>query len=192
MPLCMREMHSRLLGEGVRHLKYFGRMTFIGFLKGLGLSLSDCKKYFQSRMKNFVRRYEYQVEYSYGKQGQRKDWRPFTCKDMYNLQQPNADQVHGCPFKTYGSSHLKQVLMKQDQPILSTSAIQSIVELAETDSFSGCSKACAKHFCFSHPRSSIAAKVASATNTGQALQDCQAAGLGVHPNAWFWQSLAGS
>ena len=82
-PLCMREMHKQLRQN--HHLKHTGRVQLGLFLKGIGVSLEDAMKFwrteFTKKMPNdkFEKNYSYTIRHSFGKEGKRTDYTPWSC-----------------------------------------------------------------------------------------------------------------
>jgi Eukaryotic-type DNA primase, large subunit len=91
-PLCMREMHKYLRAN--HHLKHWGRLQYGLFLKGIGLTLEDSIKFwraeFTKKMTNdkFEKGYLYNIRHSYGKEGKRADYTPWTCAKIIQHSSP--------------------------------------------------------------------------------------------------------
>ena len=51
-PLCMQNLHRELRKDS--HLKHFGRLQYTLFLKGVGLSLSECIIFWRKAFKNIT------------------------------------------------------------------------------------------------------------------------------------------
>jgi DNA primase large subunit len=169
MPLCMRIMHRALKVE--RHLKWFQRMSFILFLKGLGLSLESVDKYWKARLAAYSKqgKYNYQVAYLFGKAGTGQIWqRPYDCQGMHNagVQGLTAIGGHGCPFQLYSAEQLEDTLRSS----MSASDIRQVIDLVEKKAYSD---ACRLHFTSTHKGCTLAKDSA----------------VGIHPNEWFEASL---
>jgi DNA primase large subunit len=93
-PLCMRELHRNLKEN--HHLKHFGRLQYGLFLKGIGLTMEDSIKLwrteFTKKMTNdkFERGYVYNIRHSYGKEGKRADYTPWSCARIINMAAPGT------------------------------------------------------------------------------------------------------
>ncbi|PSC74333.1 putative DNA primase large subunit [Micractinium conductrix] len=114
-PLCMVSMYGALHEQ--HHLKHEGRMQFGLFLKGLGLPLEEAIRFWRTEMapvapgEKFDKQYLYNVRHNYGKEGQRKDYTPYTCMKIIGST-PGVGQVHGCPYKTFGQDSLRAALSR--------------------------------------------------------------------------------
>lgn len=113
MPLCMQNLH-----EGLRtnnHLMHDGRQQYGLYLKGVGLSLEDALVFWQKSFSKkftpdeFIKKYAYNIRHSYGKEGNRKDYRPQACSQIINHTAPGKDQYHGCPYKHWNVEQLRVV-----------------------------------------------------------------------------------
>jgi len=114
-PLCMSQM-MRALGEA-HHLHNQGRLQLGLFLKSIGLSMEDAllfwRREFAPRIpaEKFEKEYAYDVRYSYGKEGNRKDYTAYGCMKL--ITTPVGDgQQHGCPYKTFSEPQLRAALSR--------------------------------------------------------------------------------
>jgi DNA primase large subunit len=112
-PLCMQILHKNLSNSS--HLKHFGRLQYGLFLKGIGLSLDESILFWKNKFKNithdkFEKEYSYNIRHSYGKEGKRNDYIPWSCTRIQKLQTPSASEHHGCPYQVYSEDKLKSVL----------------------------------------------------------------------------------
>eukprot|EP01017_Pseudomicrothorax_dubius_P009392 TRINITY_DN1317_c0_g1_i5.p1 TRINITY_DN1317_c0_g1~~TRINITY_DN1317_c0_g1_i5.p1 ORF type:complete len:440 (-),score=69.20 TRINITY_DN1317_c0_g1_i5:1-1320(-) len=120
-PLCMRELFDKLLEDS--HLKHFGRLQFGLFLKGTGLTIDESLRFWKgifSRRLNesdFDKKYAYNIRHSYGEEGKKADYYPWTCTKILNNDPRSHDEHHGCPFKVYGGDNLKKALGKYPLPV---------------------------------------------------------------------------
>jgi DNA primase large subunit len=114
-PLCMQLLNKNLTYDG--HLKHWGRLQYGLFLKGIGLSLDDSLSFWRNKfskktpLDKFEKEYSYNIRHSYGKEGKRNDYIPYSCnKIQVNLPAPSSGDHHGCPFKIYSEDRLKSML----------------------------------------------------------------------------------
>jgi DNA primase large subunit len=115
-PPCMKTLYTALKNQ--HHLKHYGRLQLGLFMKGLGLTLEESlafwKKEFTKKHdidgEKFEKNYAYNIRHSYGMEGKRQDYKPWTCNKVIGLEIPGAGEYHGCPFKTFNGENLKQVL----------------------------------------------------------------------------------
>lgn len=161
-PMCMDLLYRTFVRDN--HLKYDGRTQMQLFFKGIGLTLGDCIKVFQERFfrigileEQFNREYAYGIRHAYGQEGKKVNYPPYSC---YKIIKSHSSH-HGCPFKTYASSNLKQAINSKI-PIndVEFAEIQTLVANKEHQ------RACKRHFEILH-------KGADASKVGN------------HPNEWF-------
>lgn len=113
-PLCMQILHKNLTSQG--HLKHYGRLQYGLFLKGMGLSLEESLTFWKMKFAKsmpedkFEKNYSYNIRHSYGKEGKRNDYIPWSCTRIQNLNPPSATESHGCPYKVYSEEKLKHIL----------------------------------------------------------------------------------
>lgn len=60
-------------------------------------------------LEKFEKSYAYGVRYNYGKEGQQKNWAPYSCMKVIS-QHVGAQETHGCPFKTLDANSLRAKL----------------------------------------------------------------------------------
>ena len=123
-PLCMRTLYKALMSD--HHLRHGGRLQLGLFLKGIGLGLEDAlvfwKKEFSKKVgpEQFEKQYAYSIKHNYGREGQRKDYTPYSCAKVISAT-PGAGEFHGCPFRTFGADGLRSALqgeMKLEKPLV--------------------------------------------------------------------------
>lgn len=114
-PLCMQLLNRGLTTDG--HIKHWGRLQYNLFLKGMGLSLDDALTFLRNKFSKtksgdkFDKEYAYNIRHSYGKEGKRNDYIPYSCnKIQTGLPPPNSGEHHGCPFKVFSDDKLKKLL----------------------------------------------------------------------------------
>jgi DNA primase large subunit len=126
-PLCMQILHNQLTKES--HLKHWGRLQYGLFLKGIGLSLEESLNFWKKKFANkfpadkFEKEYSYNIRHSYGKEGKRNDYIPYSCnKIQMGIPAPASGDYHGCPFKVFSEEKLKNVIrdagIKQELDVL--------------------------------------------------------------------------
>ncbi|KAK5136226.1 hypothetical protein LTR08_003833 [Meristemomyces frigidus] len=117
-PLCMQNLHRELRKS--HHLKHFGRLQYTLFLKGLGLSLSECILFWRKSFSliaddKFKSEYLYNIRHSYGDVGgdanrRGRGYTPYSCQKLLTEAPPSAGQTHGCPYRTYSVDNLLPLL----------------------------------------------------------------------------------
>ncbi|CAG9861402.1 unnamed protein product [Phyllotreta striolata] len=131
-PLCMSTLFNVLKTQ--HHLKHFGRLSLLLFLKGIGLSLENTMELWRNEFtKNpkidsntFEKQYAYLVRHSFGQAGARVSYSPHSCLKII-MSNVGQGEYHGCPFKTWDPVYLKQKLTELG---LGSQAVTSIVESA--------------------------------------------------------------
>uniref|UniRef100_A0A5F8G1Z5 DNA primase large subunit n=1 Tax=Monodelphis domestica TaxID=13616 RepID=A0A5F8G1Z5_MONDO len=114
-PLCMRQLHKALREH--HHLRHGGRMQYGLFLKGIGLTLEQALQFWKLEFikgkvdtDKFDKGYAYNIRHSYGKEGKRTDYTPFSCMKIILTNPPSQGDYHGCPFRHSDPELLKQRL----------------------------------------------------------------------------------
>ncbi|XP_019434311.1 PREDICTED: probable DNA primase large subunit isoform X1 [Lupinus angustifolius] len=114
-PLCMRHLFEKLRED--HHLKHGGRMQLGLFLKGVGLNLDDALAFWRAEfskkvgLEKFEKEYAYNVRHSYGKEGKRTDYTPFSCQKIISST-PGAGDQHGCPYRHFSEENLRAALSR--------------------------------------------------------------------------------
>lgn len=161
-PLCMKYLHRQLIKN--KHLKHQARLQYILFLKGIGVILDDAIEFWQKSVdessfkKNNL---QYIIRHSYGKEGKRLNYTPYSCKKIIGFSSSDSD--HGCPFKNKSISKL-EVMLTSDS--VEKSDQQKILEYVRD---SNCGEACKMYF--------------KATHSGYVFEDEL-----VHPNQYYDRS----
>eukprot|EP00794_Sanderia_malayensis_P004885 gene4885-5525_t len=147
-PLCMRQLHETLRQS--HHLKHFARLQFGLFLKAIGLSLEEALIFWRTEFTKamdpdkFDKQYAYNVRHSYGKEGKRASYTPYSCMKIITGNQPGPGDSHGCPFKHSDPD----ILIKRLQMYkVSRDGIDEIVNLVKGSHYQ---IACAKYFELTH------------------------------------------
>jgi len=148
-PMCMR-----FLGESLKsnhHLKHYGRLQYGLFLKGIGLPLEENLRYWRQEFskgsippEKFEKEYAYNIRHSYGKEGKRTSYTPYSCLKIITSHLPASGDYHGCPFKHFDKEFLKQKLRQYGRQ---DSEVGQIMDLVEGN---GYQLACQRYFEFSH------------------------------------------
>ena len=114
-PPCMKTLHGALRRD--HHLKHFGRLQYVLFLKEVGLSLDDALRFFKGEFQKkidgdkFEKQYAYNIRHSYGKEGKRQDYPAYSCTKIIREFTPGVGEYHGCPFKTFSEDALIKSMM---------------------------------------------------------------------------------
>ncbi|NXO03477.1 PRI2 primase, partial [Rhinopomastus cyanomelas] len=148
-PLCMRQLHKALRDN--HHLRHGGRMQYGLFLKGIGLTLEQALEFWKKEFirgkvdaDKFDKGYAYSIRHSYGKEGRRTDYTPYSCMKIITSNPPSQGDYHGCPFRHCDPELLKQKLQSYKTP---SSGISQILELVKGMHFQ---LACQKYFELTH------------------------------------------
>ncbi|XP_072782592.1 DNA primase large subunit isoform X2 [Taeniopygia guttata] len=148
-PLCMRQLHRALRDN--HHLRHGGRMQYGLFLKGIGLTLEQALEFWKKEFirgkvdaDKFDKGYAYSIRHSYGKEGRRTDYTPYSCMKIIMSNPPSQGDYHGCPFRHSDPELLKQKLQSYK---ISPSGIAQVLELVKGMHFQ---LACQKYFELTH------------------------------------------
>lgn len=168
-PLCMRQLHQ--VFREAHHLRHWGRLQYGLFLKGIGITYEDAMKFWREEFAKsvgadkFNKQYAYNVRHTYGKEGKRTNYSPYSCINIITKNSPGPGDHHGCPFKHTSPELLRQRLTNYRVP---KDAIDDIINLVKCQHFQ---IACTKYF--------------------EATHEIQDAGFQVnHPNEYFDESQA--
>ena len=167
-PLCMNLIERHI--NQYSHLTHFGRLQYTLFLKGAGLSVDEALKFFQKKyekktpLDKFEKEYAYNIRHSYGLEGKRVNYTPYTCEKIINMSAPMGRECHGCPYKTYSGENLRKILNTCN---LNPTDIEEILSKKKNNEFQ---LACVKYFEAKFPKV-----------TGE--------GIGIHPNKYFSSAM---
>ncbi|KAF9179128.1 hypothetical protein BGZ50_007209 [Haplosporangium sp. Z 11] len=130
MPLCMEHIHNELRRE--KHTRHGGRMQYGLFLKGIGLSLEQALIFWQTAFEKltpdqFNKNYAYNVRHSYGMEGKRTDYTPYSCKSIIMNNAPGPGDHHGCPFRHFSAPNLRAQLVSHQVDEFDTDDILRLV-----------------------------------------------------------------
>ncbi|XP_029451540.1 DNA primase large subunit isoform X4 [Rhinatrema bivittatum] len=92
----------------------------------------------------FDKSYAYNVRHSYGKEGKRTDYTPYSCMKIILTNPPSQGDYHGCPFRHSDPELLKQKLQSYKIP---PTGINQILELVKGMHYQ---LACQKYFELTH------------------------------------------
>ncbi|NXL70243.1 PRI2 primase, partial [Leptocoma aspasia] len=148
-PPCMRQLHRALRDS--HHLRHGGRMQYGLFLKGIGLTLEQALEFWKKEFirgkvdaDKFDKGYAYSIRHSYGKEGKRTDYTPYSCMKIIMSNPPSQGDYHGCPFRHSDPELLKQKLQSYKIP---PSGITQVLELVKGMHYQ---LACQKYFELTH------------------------------------------
>ncbi|XP_012296982.2 DNA primase large subunit isoform X1 [Aotus nancymaae] len=144
-PPCMRQLHKALREN--HHLRHGGRMQYGLFLKGIGLTLEQALQFWKQEFikgkmdpDKFDKGYSYNIRHSFGKEGRRTDYTPFSCLKIILSNPPSHGDYHGCPFRHSDPELLKQKLQSYK---ISPGGISQILDLVKGTHYQ---VACQKYF----------------------------------------------
>uniref|UniRef100_G1QQU8 DNA primase large subunit n=1 Tax=Nomascus leucogenys TaxID=61853 RepID=G1QQU8_NOMLE len=144
-PPCMRQLHKALREN--HHLRHGGRMQYGLFLKGIGLTLEQALQFWKQEFikgkmdpDKFDKGYSYNIRHSFGKEGKRTDYTPFSCLKIILSNPPGQGDYHGCPFRHSDPELLKQKLQSYK---ISPGGISQILDLVKGIHYQ---VACQKYF----------------------------------------------
>lgn len=148
-PPCMRQLHKALRDS--HHLRHGGRMQYGLFLKGIGLTLEQALQFWKQEFirgkmdpDKFDKGYSYNIRHSFGKEGKRTDYTPFSCLKIILNNPPGQGDYHGCPFRHSDPELLKQKLQSYK---ISPGGISQILDLVKGTHYQ---VACQKYFEITH------------------------------------------
>lgn len=167
-PLCMSIIERHI--NQYSHLMHFGRLQYTLFLKGAGLPVEEALKFFQKKYEKktpidkFEKEYAYNIRHSYGLEGKRVNYTPYTCEKIIRMNGPTGRECHGCPFKTFSEDNLRKVLNTCN---LNPLDIEEIISKKKNNEYQ---MACVKYFEGKFPK-------------------IQGEGIGIHPNKYFISAM---
>ncbi|XP_067884446.1 DNA primase large subunit [Heterodontus francisci] len=148
-PPCMRQLHKALRDN--HHLRHGGRMQYGLYLKGIGLTLEQALQLWKSEFirgkvdpEKFDKLYAYNIRHSFGKEGKRTDYTPYSCMKIILSNPPSQGDYHGCPFRHSDPELLKQKLQSYKIP---PAGINQILDLVKGMHYQ---LACQKYFELTH------------------------------------------
>ncbi|XP_057949616.1 probable DNA primase large subunit [Malania oleifera] len=127
-PLCMHHLFEKLRED--HHLKHGGRLQLGLFLKGVGLKLDDALAFWKAEFsqkvgaERFDKEYAYTIRHSYGREGKRTDYTPYSCQKIISST-PGVGDHHGCPYRHFSEDNLRAALAKMG---VSTRAVEDVMD----------------------------------------------------------------
>ncbi|KAI0124153.1 eukaryotic and archaeal DNA primase, large subunit-domain-containing protein [Xylariales sp. AK1849] len=183
-PLCMQHLHKSLRRDA--HLKHFGRLQYLLFLKGIGLNLEECLIFWRSSFNKitddqFNKDYRYNVRHSYGDVGGDSNRRgggysPYSCQKILTEHPPGPGEAHGCPYRHFNLDNLTALL--QQVGIADQAVLRGVKEDKDNQKFH---MACNRVFEYVHKNEIKRAKDEGIMTSAQ-LETI------VHPNEYFKRS----
>jgi len=169
-PMCARNLELALTRE--HHLKHLARLQYTLFLKGIGLTLEDSIAYFQREFakkptspEEFRKKgYLYSIKHSFGQEGKRANYAPWSCSKALSNRQTATDHRHGCPFQEFTADKISLAVKETGVP---ENLLRQIVDRVKNHEYQ---LACRMHWEALHPKGN-------------------SDGVGNHPNAWFDESM---
>ena len=153
-PICMRNLHEAIKAN--HHLRHYGRLQYALYLKGIGLPLEESLRFFRTEFSRgtisvdkFDKEYAYNLRHSYGKEGKRTSYTPYSCLKIITSHMPGNNDYHGCPYKHFERDFLKQKLKQYGR---SEDEIKQIMDLSDSNNYQ---IACQRYFEFSHKTDEI-------------------------------------
>ncbi|GLG98483.1 DNA primase large subunit [Gryllus bimaculatus] len=140
-PPCMRQLHESI--RKTHHAKHGARLQYGLFLKGIGLPLEESIKFWKTELTKIMTRekkeYLYSIRHSYGQEGRRVSYTPYSCAKILS-ETIGIGDCHGCPFKHNSAQILKNRFESYGIP---PSGLQIIMNLVFEGQYQ---LACSKYF----------------------------------------------
>lgn len=182
--MCMRNLHTTLRKNS--HLKYFGRLQYTLFLKGIGLSMEECLIFWRQSFKlitdeTFNKEYRYNVRHAYGDVGgdatrRGRGYAPFSCQRVLTEHPPGSGESHGCPYRHFSTENL--ITLLQGTGVTDREVLRGVKEDVEKKRYHiACNRV------FEHSHKGAIAHVKEEGSWGAAEMDTI-----VHPNTYFKRS----
>lgn len=182
--MCMRNLHTTLRKNN--HLKYFGRLQYTLFLKGIGLSMEECLIFWRQSFKlitdeTFNKEYRYNVRHAYGDVGgdatrRGRGYAPFSCQRILTEHPPGSGESHGCPYRHFSIENL--ITLLQGTGVTDREVLRGVKEDVEKKRYHiACNRV------FEHAHKGAIAQVKEEGFLGPAEMDTI-----LHPNTYFKRS----
>jgi len=181
-PACMTHLHRTL--RKAKHLKYFGRLQYGLFLKGVGLSVDEALTFWRTAFsatpsEKFDKEYRYNVRHSYGLEGQRKNYRAKSCQQILTEAPPGSGEAHGCPYRHFSPENLNMFLTQQ-MGVTDSSVLRGVTQDVAVTKYH---MACNRVFEHMHREELRKAKEQSSNGGPPAVFETI-----IHPNEYFVKS----
>jgi DNA primase large subunit len=93
----------------------------------------------------------YNIRHSYGLEGKRQNYSPYSCLKIITSNHPGAGDHHGCPFKHFGGDNLRTYLSeyiagKRGESASSTGVQAGVQEVLNTTKAGHYQVACTGHY----------------------------------------------
>lgn len=180
----MRNLHTTLRKNS--HLKYFGRLQYTLFLKGIGLSMEECLIFWRQSFKlitdeTFNKEYRYNVRHAYGDVGgdatrRGRGYAPFSCQRILTEHPPGSGESHGCPYRHFSIENL--ITLLQGTGVTDREVLRGVKEDVDKKRYHiACNRV------FEHAHKGALAQVKEEGSLGPAEMDTI-----LHPNTYFKRS----
>ena len=146
------------------------RLQYTLFLKGTGLPLNETLKFFKIKYSKkitpdkFEKEYAYYIKHSYGLEGKKFNYIPYSCLKIIEMKEPIGKECHGCPFKNNSIENLRVILNSCN---LNPLDIEEIIDKKRKKEYQ---VACIKFYDAKFPKN---------------ISD----GIGIHPNKYFHSAM---
>jgi len=137
-PPCMQNLYHSLREN--HHLKHHGRQQYWNFLKGIGMPMEETIQHVREEFvkamdpDKFDKEHRYNIRHSYGQEGKKTNYSPFSCMKIITANPPGPGDNHGCPFKHTDPALLKQRLVSGPHRI-AESAAKTVVDFTKDNHF---------------------------------------------------------
>jgi len=137
-PPCMQNLYHSMREN--HHLKHHGRQQYWNFLKGIGMPMEETIQHVREEFvkamdpDKFDKEHRYNIRHSYGQEGKKTNYSPFSCMKIITANPPGPGDNHGCPFKHTDPALLKQRLVSGPHRI-SDSAAKTVVDFTKDNHF---------------------------------------------------------
>ncbi|KAJ3212908.1 hypothetical protein HK099_007632 [Clydaea vesicula] len=177
---CMKNIHDKLRHNS--HLRHFGRLQY-----GIGLPYEESLTFWRKAFKNMSDDqfqkggHPYNIRHSYGLEGKRQNYSPYSCLKIITSNSPGSGDHHGCPFKHFSSENLRPLITEMVCSSSSYSSssnqvqgnVSEVMNLAKAGHFQ---VACTRLFEFTHQKNGVLSETIDTIE---------------HPNQYFELSFRG-
>jgi len=137
-PPCMQSLYGSMREH--HHLKHHGRQQYWNFLKGIGMPMEETIQHVREEFikamdpDKFDKEHRYNIRHSYGQEGKKTNYSPFSCMKIITANPPGPGDNHGCPFRHTDPTLLRQRLTS-GQNRISDSAAKTVVDFAKDNHY---------------------------------------------------------